>query len=292
MLVAHEPFALAGKKHEMLQSNVRQSKPNDFVVEIGARIVAASDGYARRLGYGVDALLETDITRVIAPHERERLTDYGRSRAQNGSAPRSYSFDALHQNGSAVRFFVTVATERRKSDVAIVTRLRSADEFSTIVTEQDFERFYDAHADSTYALLLMLLRNRDAAADVLQETFINAWQKRASYDPQRGDQRSWALAMGRSRALDFLRKQRRRAGKELPIHEPGVFGQSEVAVGTDRLVAEAALDALPAAQRELITLSFIGGMSHSEIARARALPLGTVKTRIASGLRALRKALS
>ena len=100
----------------------------------------------------------------------------------------------------------------------------------------------------------------------------------------------------RSRAIDRLRRGRQERQRTEPLEEAaysagGESAEEEVRAGEVRAVVRAALDALAPEQREVIELAYYGGMSHSEIAAARGLPLGTVKTRTRLGMMRLREML-
>jgi RNA polymerase sigma-70 factor (ECF subfamily) len=149
-----------------------------------------------------------------------------------------------------------------------------------------------------YSLALRITRLPADAEDVTQEVFAQAWRDAARFDPSRGNLAAWLLVMARTRALDRLRRNRRRPAE--PMEAFAVDAIPHQGPGVDQLVASAeeaarareALAALPGDQREAVELAYFEGLTHSEIAAKTSLPLGTVKTRIRSAMQQLRAALA
>jgi RNA polymerase sigma-70 factor (ECF subfamily) len=157
-----------------------------------------------------------------------------------------------------------------------------------------FAVLYDRHAPRVSGLLRQLIPEPAAAEDVLQETFWQVWARSArAYDPGRSSVTAWLLAIARSRAIDALRRRTPSPGTDdlpaLPCPGPGPAERAERVEEADRL--HAALHDLPAAQRQAVSLAFLAGLTHPEIAASLGVPLGTVKTRIRLGLLRLRDAL-
>jgi RNA polymerase sigma-70 factor (ECF subfamily) len=154
------------------------------------------------------------------------------------------------------------------------------------------ERFYDRHAALVYGLVLRIVRNRADADEVVQEVFLQAWRSAGRYDPTRGTPEAWLATLARTRAIDALRAARR-AGRGEPGH-PEEVADSEPAGAArfaERHGVAGALGELSAAQRELLELAYYEGLTQTEIAARTGLPLGTVKTRMRTGLERLRQAL-
>jgi RNA polymerase sigma-70 factor, ECF subfamily len=147
---------------------------------------------------------------------------------------------------------------------------------------------YDQHASRAITIAFRILRNREEAEDVVQETFLEVWKRAAQFDPGRGGAVAWVVTIARSRAIDRLRA-RTIAGRTIASASEDADGLLSVpppspAVETQRRRDErrvaAALGALPAAQRRTIELAYFEGLSQSEIAVKTASPLGTVKMRV------------
>ena len=160
------------------------------------------------------------------------------------------------------------------------------------------EEFYDRYGGLVYAVCLRILRDGGDAEEVLQEVFFEVWRRGDRYDPSRSNPRVYLVHLARSRALDRLRRSRRREeigrrGLAIPgpEDEPGAPPDVAAIAAQERRRMRLALRALPENQRKAVLLSFFDGLSHSEIARELDSPLGTVKTRIRKGLVRLREIL-
>lgn len=157
-----------------------------------------------------------------------------------------------------------------------------------------FAPFYDRYAPLAYPLILRIVRDRDDAADVLQEVFWEAWQSAATYAPGRGSPEAWVLMRARSRAIDRVRSIRRRGATFVaPLDDavaasPDEGGPDAAEEASDRRRVQGALERLPEPQRQAIELAYFGGLTQTEIAERLEQPLGTVKTRIRLGLERLR----
>lgn len=154
-----------------------------------------------------------------------------------------------------------------------------------------FAAFYDRFAGRAFGVILTLLRNRDDAEDVFQETFLQVWNQACRFDPIRSTPEGWLVMIARSRAMDRLRKRRIISGS-LAGAESNSDQQEEprLDIREEATKACAALDRLDADCREPIRLAFFAGLTHTQIAERLALPLGTVKTRIRQGMIRLRVA--
>lgn len=155
-----------------------------------------------------------------------------------------------------------------------------------------FAELFDRLSSCILGVLVRLLRQQSLAEEVLQETFLQAWMQSGSYRPELGTPRGWLLLIARSRGLDCLRRESSRSRREetVAVREPQVL----FATGTERLETlelqaqvRHGLDLLPAAQRACLELAYEAEMSHPEIARRLAMPLGSVKSRVRLGMRKL-----
>jgi RNA polymerase sigma-70 factor (ECF subfamily) len=162
--------------------------------------------------------------------------------------------------------------------------------------QQALASLYDATSRTVYGLLLRILRDPATAEEVLFDVYAQVWRQAAAYSRERGKPLAWLTTIARSRAIDRLRRGRQEQHLAAPLDEAmrasvGESVEEGVLAGEVRAVVRAALDALAPEQREVIELAYYGGMSHSEIAAARGLPLGTVKTRTRLGMMRLREML-
>jgi RNA polymerase sigma-70 factor (ECF subfamily) len=169
------------------------------------------------------------------------------------------------------------------------------------IAEQDgsaLAEFYDQTASSLFSFALRMLNDAHDAEEVIQDVFVQIWNKASSFDPAIGVAFHWAMSIVRNRCIDRLRARQRRArvlveiedGAEIePVAEAPA---AETALVTDELEAvRAALGTLPKDQKQAIELAFFGGLSHHEIAASLNEPLGTVKARIRRGMLKLRDGL-
>jgi RNA polymerase sigma-70 factor (ECF subfamily) len=159
-----------------------------------------------------------------------------------------------------------------------------------------FATVYDRHAAAAYGLARRMLHSPSAAQDVVQEAFISLWRT-DSYCAEKGSLRSFVLGIVRNRAIDVLRKDRRRNAQErsddtvvcrLPAADRTDIEFEQL--DTQRLL-RAALTTLPDAQHRALDLAFFGDLTHSEIALRLNEPIGTIKGRIRLGLQKLRAEL-
>jgi RNA polymerase sigma-70 factor (ECF subfamily) len=157
-----------------------------------------------------------------------------------------------------------------------------------------FGALYDRYAPFALGLATRVVGDRGTAEEVVQDAFISAWRRAATYQPARGEPRAWLLSIVHHRAIDRLRGATGRARLERidgsPAAEPVDPGDvwNETLATLTRQQITSALAQLPADQRQAIELAFFGGLTHVEIAERTGLPLGTVKGRVRLGLRRLR----
>lgn len=176
--------------------------------------------------------------------------------------------------------------------------LRQADLIAAAAAgdQQALAALYDATSRTVYGLLLRILSDPSAAEEVLLDVYTQVWRQAGAYSRERGTPMAWMTTIARSRAIDRLRRTRQEQQRTEPLDKAARCAGSEsvedeASAGEVRAVVRAALDALTPEQREVIELAYYGGMSHSEIAAARGLPLGTVKTRTRLGMMRLRDIL-
>lgn len=153
-----------------------------------------------------------------------------------------------------------------------------------------FEALYDRYHRLVYGVALRVLGEQPSAEDVTQAIFMKLWTDPQSFTA--GNFNAWIVRVARNRALDALRARGARPHEELPEALPAEDALEDTALAEiDAGAVRHALAQLPEEQRSLIELGFFGGVTHHEIARSTGVPLGTVKTRIRSGLRRLRTTL-
>src|SRR5215208_5352457 len=180
------------------------------------------------------------------------------------------------------------AAESQAEDISCLRRITAGDRAAAA-------GLYDRHARPLFSLILRIVGNEPEAEDVLQEVFAQAFLQASRYDARRGVVAAWLLTIARSRAIDRLRARRARVDtrtRDLATIDEVPDGQPDAAatlLGEERArLVRQALARLPLLQRLAIELAYYEGLSHAEIAERLEQPLGTIKTRIRSGLLKLR----
>lgn len=155
-----------------------------------------------------------------------------------------------------------------------------------------FGAFYDRFSARILGLLVRWLRDRRDADEVLQDTFWQVWKTATTFDPVKRSEFGWLVMLARSRAADCLRRKVRRASQSL-VEEPGTITDPVGPLQQSELgqLVHDAVNELDADIRRAVCLSFYEGLTHVEIAARLQIPLGTVKTRIRSGMMQLRTRL-
>jgi RNA polymerase sigma-70 factor (ECF subfamily) len=152
-------------------------------------------------------------------------------------------------------------------------------------------KLFDTYGGMVYAVALRVLHDAARAEDLLQEVFFQLWRKPESFVSGRGSLGGWLLVVTRNRAIDILRRKRPTESVDDNLLASAESLASEVEREAMMQKVRRALVGLPAEQRHILELAYFEGLSHTEIAERTGQPLGTVKTRMRSGLMSLRKAL-
>ena len=163
-----------------------------------------------------------------------------------------------------------------------------------------FAEFYDRFSGVLFAAALRVLNNREATEDVIQDVFIQIWEKAPLYDATRGKPLTWAMTLTRNKAIDRLRSLQRRArlhddaGKEAATTEQfdGHSALDDVENTERGAIVRAAFEKLSEEQRQALEMAFFGGLTHTEIAGHLGEPVGTIKARIRRGMMKLRDVLA
>jgi RNA polymerase sigma-70 factor, ECF subfamily len=180
---------------------------------------------------------------------------------------------------------VGAASNVVSTDAMLVSAIRSGD-------EQAMAQLYERYSAIVYSVALRVLGDTAAAEDILQDVFMQLWRSSGMFDASRGSLSGWLAVMARNRAIDSLRKRR----PETDISEVVVSIEPDLATSAGWSHAlekiRSALGKIPSPQRSALEMSFFEGLTHTEIAAKTGEPLGTIKTRIRTGLLALRKAFN
>lgn len=173
----------------------------------------------------------------------------------------------------------------------LLARVREKDEAALAA-------FYDATSRMVYGYALRILKDPADAEEVLVDVYRQIWERASQYASDRGSALGWLMSIARSRAIDRLRRNRVHTSRQEPdetllmnLADPAVGPEEDMISSVRRQRVGAALTQLSLEQRQLLVWAFVHGYTHSEIARLKGLPLGTVKTRIRAGLLRMRSEL-
>ena len=169
------------------------------------------------------------------------------------------------------------------SDEALLAEVARSDEAA-------LGELYDRFGRVAYGLALRVLRDASLAEDAVQDAFLQVWRSAGKFEPGRAKASTWVLTFVHRRAVDLVRREeRRRTEPTSSAPEPTEPGADERAeIRSRREIVQDALRRLPPEQREAIELAYYGGLTQSELAEQLDQPLGTIKSRMFTGLQRLR----
>jgi RNA polymerase sigma-70 factor, ECF subfamily len=166
----------------------------------------------------------------------------------------------------------------------------------SFVGKGDAEAFtilYDRHSHAAFSLAYRVMGERQAAEDLVQDTFLKLWRSATSYRPERGSVRTWLLSIVRNRGIDQIRSQasRRRTQETFEASAPRSQPSeafAETLRNSQRNQVREALDTLPPEQLKILELAYFSGYTHVQISELVDVPLGTMKGRMRLGLKKMR----
>ncbi len=179
------------------------------------------------------------------------------------------------------------------AEIALLGRVATGD-------RRSFAELYDRFSRVLFSVAYRVLNSQEAAEDVLQDVFIQIWEKAPLYDPQRGKPLTWAVTLTRNKAIDRLRAiQRRNRLQDAVEKEALTFEQFDDRSSVEAVegmesgaMVRAAICRLSPDQRQAIELAFFSGLTQTEIAERLGEPLGTIKARIRRGMMKLRDVIA
>jgi RNA polymerase sigma-70 factor (ECF subfamily) len=179
------------------------------------------------------------------------------------------------------------------AEIALLRRVAQGDRVG-------FEELYDRFSGVLFSTAYRVLNNQEAAEDVLQDVFVQIWEKAPLYDPARGKPMTWAVTLTRNKAIDRLRSTQRRSRLQDDVQrESETFEQFDdrssfdaLASGETSKMVREAIQKLSKDQREAIELAFFSSLTQTEISERLKEPLGTIKARIRRGMIRLRDLLN
>jgi RNA polymerase sigma-70 factor, ECF subfamily len=176
------------------------------------------------------------------------------------------------------------------STVDLIQRIANRD-------REAFSQLYDQFSTLVFTLAMRMLKIRSDAENLLQEVFVQVWRQAKNYSAERGSPEAWLVNIARNRAIDKIRSIRRMKRSLVSTDDPpraksGESVEPSAAESQVRMTTNSALANLPEAQRNVLELAYLDGLTQTEIAEGLAEPLGTVKTRMRSGIQRLREIVS
>jgi RNA polymerase sigma factor (sigma-70 family) len=183
---------------------------------------------------------------------------------------------------------VTARALAHVSDDALLSLVATSD-------DQALAELYDRFGRVAYGLALRILRDEALAQDAVQEAFLGIWRSADRFLAERAKASTWILTLVHRRAVDLVRREDRRRSEPLEsAPEPAAHAtvEDEATLGFQRRVVQEALRRLPAEQREALELGYYGGLTQTELADHLGEPLGTIKSRMFTGLARLRDLLA
>lgn len=177
----------------------------------------------------------------------------------------------------------------RNADRELIERLKNGD-------KNAFREVYARYSQVVFNLAFRMLRSREEAEEVVQEIFLQVWNKAGTYDPERGAISTWIVNIARSRAIDKLRTLGYRDQTTELIEDRVNSRSDDSSIVEDReesrKVIREALNSLPENQRVAIEIVFFEGLTHIEAAERLNEPVGTIKTRIRLGVSKLKEKIA
>ena len=173
------------------------------------------------------------------------------------------------------------------SDEAVVALTARSDDVA-------LAELYDRFGRVAYSLAYRILRDEALAEDAVQEGFLAVWRSAGAFRADRAKPSTWILTLVHRRAVDIVRREERRRAEpldELALDTGGMTGD-EAAELLQRELVQDALRQLPDDQRIALELGYYGGLTQSEVAERLGQPLGTIKSRMFTGLARLRDVLA
>ncbi len=173
--------------------------------------------------------------------------------------------------------------------VVLVQAIAAGDQFA-------LDALYERSHRVVFTLIMRITANRETAEELTIDVFHDCWRRASRYDAANGTVLGWIMNQARSRAIDRLRfetrKKRSDGGGVPPRAEVAADQHDVLALSEQGESLRAALAALTPNERQAIEMTFFDGLTHTEAAARLKQPLGTIKTRIRSGLHKLRHRLT
>ena len=151
---------------------------------------------------------------------------------------------------------------------------------------------YENYADALYGVIKKIIADDDTAQDVLQESFVKIWRYSKKYDSSKAKLFTWLYRIAYNTAIDKVRSQKNKDGKEVQIENSNVYKISADELNQDVMDIQKHLNSLDEKYQIVINALFFEGMTQQEASEELDIPLGTIKSRLKIGLRELKKIYS
>ncbi len=180
------------------------------------------------------------------------------------------------------------ATKHTHTEEEIVQLLENQD-------ERVIKLIYEEYAHILFNIIYRIVKNEEIAQDVFQEALLKIWRKGSLYQPQKGSLFTWVVSICKNAAIDKTRsrdfKQSQRAQQRESLDKYEYQQETQSPHNEEDAHLKEVLNQLPDQYKLLIDMSFFQGYTHEEIAQKLDIPLGTIKTRIRTAIKKLRKLL-
>ena len=176
------------------------------------------------------------------------------------------------------------------SDIDLMARIQAGDVGA-------IGELYDRYIALLFPLSLRIVRDRSEAEDIVHDAFLMVRERAGQFAPDRGSVVAWIVTLVRNLSIDRARRRERRGAivRQEAKAQGSQYAETPEALTSDaseRAKVRRALDKLPEAQRNTLSIAFFEGLSYPEIAEREGVPLGTIKSRAARAIASLREALA
>jgi RNA polymerase sigma-70 factor (ECF subfamily) len=178
-------------------------------------------------------------------------------------------------------------TELRATDVSLIEKVVARDESA-------LSALYDRYSGMVFSVVMRIVRDSQAAEEILQDVFHQLWRNASRFDAERGSLPGFLMVGARNRAISRMRRKGEGLQDELNENTVVLPYNLESSIAQKQLLGKVtgAMDSLPAPQRQAVELAYFEGLTHSEIATRTGEPLGTIKTRLRTAMETLKQSLN
>ncbi len=178
-------------------------------------------------------------------------------------------------------------TELRATDVSLIEKVVARDEAA-------LSALYDRYSGMVFSVVMRIVRDSQAAEEILQDVFHQLWRNASRFDAERGSLPGFLMVSARNRAISRMRRKSVGLSDELNENTVVLPYNLESSIAQKQLLGKvtSAMESLPAPQKQAVELAYFEGLTHSEIAERTGEPLGTIKTRLRTAMETLKNTLN